>query len=94
MTFAIAKQTADSLYHTYTTACAALDVFVASHGGPGQMGLTPDHVKAMPEFQSLKRNADASFAALRNFNVTYTKQYKRELIAEREARRASQRKLA
>lgn len=89
MNFAIAKQAADELSYAFTESSNALNAFVASHGGAGQMGLTPDHVKAMPEYQALKRSFDIAFAALRNFNAMYTKKYKRELAAERAARRAA-----
>ena len=37
----------------------------------GPMGLTPDDVKASPEFQAAKRAYAASFAALRAFNTRH-----------------------
>ena len=49
----------------------------------GPMGLTPDPVKAMPEYQAAKAAYDAAFAALRDFNGKYVKIFKAEIQAER-----------
>ena len=55
----------------------------------GPCNLTPDHVKAMPEFKALKSNCAAAFSALRAFNGHYIKTFKKELRAARMQRRAS-----
>ena len=52
-------------------------------------GLTPDHVRATPEWQTAKRKADAAFAALRSINQIIMRHYKREYMADRAARLAA-----
>lgn len=56
--------------------------------GGGAMGLTPDDVKASPEWQAAKRAYDAAFAALRQFNQRFTKDFAQDIRAERRARDA------
>ncbi len=51
--------------------------------GSGPMGLTPDHVKATPEWKAYRIAHDTAFAALRNFNGWYVKTFKKEIRAER-----------
>ena len=41
--------------------------------GSGNMGMTPDTVKALPEYKSAKYKMDGAFLALRNFNKKYAK---------------------
>lgn len=53
----------------------------------GPMGLTPDHVKAMPEFRAAKADFNAAFQALRTLNQTHLKRFAAEERAAREARR-------
>ena len=55
--------------------------------GSGPMGLTPDHVKASPEWKAYRLAYDTAFAALRNFNGSFVKTFKAEIRAERAARR-------
>lgn len=47
----------------------------------GPMGLTPDHVTALPEFQQAKGAFDASFRRLRDFNALFLKKFKKEYRA-------------
>ena len=47
------------------------------------MGMAPDFVKAMPEWQKAKKEYDKAFAELRNFNGWYVKTFKKEISAER-----------
>lgn len=47
------------------------------------MGMTPDHVKAVPEWQQAKKDFDQAFAQLRNFNGWYVKTFKKEIAQER-----------
>lgn len=54
----------------------------------GEMGLTPDDVKASAEWKCAKLSFDVSFQNLRNFNQYYTKQFKRELAQMRDEKRA------
>lgn len=53
----------------------------------GPMGLTPDAVRAMPEWQAAKRAFDLAFSHLRSFNAIYVKKFKNELAAERAQKR-------
>lgn len=52
----------------------------------GPMGLTPDHVKASPEWKAAYQAHARAFAALRDFNGKFVKAFKKELAAERKAR--------
>lgn len=56
--------------------------------GTGAMGLTPDRVKFSPEYTAAHRAERAAFAALRNHNAFMVKNFKREMAADRAARRA------
>jgi hypothetical protein len=49
----------------YASACEAMRVFPRMPNG-----LTPDSVKALPEYRSAKDARDKAFAALRAFNKT------------------------
>lgn len=63
-------------------------VLVAAKGG-SCLGLTPDSVKATPEYQAALKAYNVSFAQLRNTNVWFTKAFKKEYAAERKAKYAS-----
>ena len=51
--------------------------------GKSAMGLTPDHVRDMPEWKRANREFDLSFAKLREFNGWYVKTFKKEILADR-----------
>ena len=51
--------------------------------GKSAMGMTPDHVRAMPEWQEAKLAFDIAFQNLRNFNAKYNKAFKKEIQEER-----------
>lgn len=51
--------------------------------GKSAMGLTPDSVRAMPEWKEAKETFDIAFQNLRNFNAKYTKAFKKEIQEER-----------
>lgn len=51
--------------------------------GKSPNGLTPDNVKAMPEWQQAKADFDKAFAELRNFNGWFMKNFKKEIKEER-----------
>jgi hypothetical protein len=55
----------------------------------GPTGLTPDAVKASPEYRAAKQAYDSAFAALRCFNASFIRTFAREIEAERAARRAA-----
>lgn len=54
--------------------------------GSGPMGLTPDAVRASPEYRIAKAEFDAAFAALQTFNQRFHKAFATEIKAERCAR--------
>lgn len=54
--------------------------------GKSSFGITPDHVKTMPEYHEAKKAFDVSFQRLRNFNGQFTKVFKKEIAAERKAK--------
>ena len=65
-----------------------LSAVVAPAGtGSGSMGLTPDHIKASPEWKAYRTAYDTALTALRNFNGWFVKTFKKEYRAERNARR-------
>lgn len=88
-TFAQAKLQYERNYAALNLASKELQSFL-SQFPPGPMGLTPDHVKAMPEFKRLKGAFDRQFQATRAFNSRFTKDFKTELNAERRAKFQSQ----
>lgn len=53
----------------------------------GPMNLTPDSVRATPEWKAAKAASDKSFQAYRNFNGMMLKAFPKELQAERAAKR-------
>ena len=53
----------------------------------GEYGLTPTHVKAMPEFQQAKREFDKAFKHLQTMNKWFMKNYKKEYMKERANRK-------
>ena len=57
--------------------------------GKSSFGLTPDHVKTMPEYHEAKKAFDISFQRLRNFNGQFVKVFKKEIAAERKAKLAA-----
>ena len=83
--FVLAKAKADSLHSAAKDASDALNEFRDRYPR-GPMGLTPDHVKAMPEFKALNSAYQRAAAASRAFNAVYTKQFSKEIRAERKER--------
>ena len=51
--------------------------------GGGLMNMTPEHVRASPEWKKAKHEADAAFSALRAFNTVFVRRFRRELAQER-----------
>jgi len=70
-----AKATAQQA--TLYAECARAGQALNALSGNGPMGLTPDTVRATPEWQTAKRAYQAAFAALRDFNAVYCKRFKR-----------------
>jgi len=50
-------------------------------------GLTPDSVKALPEYRALRSAYDSAFKRLRIVNAEFVKRFKREIKADILARR-------
>lgn len=80
MNYLDAKTYKEALWTKNTKASEALNSF--DQYGKTSMGLTPDHVKAMPEYQAAKKAYDVSFAELRAFNGWFTKTFKVEIKKE------------
>ena len=82
--FLVAREQAEKLERATAEASAALQEFPR-----GPLGLTPDDVKASPEWKAAHRNFEVAFQAQRKFNGTYTKTFAEELRHERNVRRAA-----
>jgi hypothetical protein len=50
-------------------------------------GLTPDHVKASPEYRAAKLQYDTAFGKLRTFNASFVKSFRAELRRDRTMKR-------
>lgn len=57
--------------------------------GSGSMGLTPDAVKATPEFQAARQEFFTAFEKLRAFNLGFIRHFKKEIREERRNRTAT-----
>ena len=79
--FIVAKQDKTTLENALDAADKALKAF--DKYGKSEMGMTPDFVKEMPEWQQSKKEFDKAFAELRNFNGWYVKTFKKEIAAGR-----------
>jgi hypothetical protein len=55
--------------------------------GTGRMGLTPDGVKFSSAYRGAAAELAVAMANARRFNAWYTKAFKKELRAERDAKR-------
>lgn len=80
-TFEEAKAESDLLEQEEHAAGAALNAFPR-----GPMGLTPDAVRATIEYKNAKTRWGKAFKALQCFNVTFVKQFAKELREERKRR--------
>lgn len=57
--------------------------------GSGAMGLTPDSVKASPEYRKARAEFNAAMRALQAFNARHLKAFKSDLAQEQRAARAA-----
>ncbi len=57
--------------------------------GSGQMGLTPDHIKATTEFRQARAKSESIKRIERAFNQVCSKRFKKEIRAYIDARRAA-----
>lgn len=86
VTYPMARQIRDRIQAEAETAGARLRAIPGV--GSGQIGLTPDSVKATAEYQSARAAWETAFERLRAFNGEYCQRFKREIRAERDAMRA------
>ena len=82
-TYQESKAERDRLDQESSDASRALQVFPR-----GAMGITPDHIKASAEWQAANLRYRRASKALQDFNVVFTRQFAKELSADRDARRA------
>lgn len=87
MCYEIARQMKSVMEAREREASAALQRVPGISSGP--MGLTPDAVKASPEYRNAKADYEACREALRRFNAWFMREYASEYRAERKARRAA-----
>ena len=87
MTYEQAKAHQEALF---AASKAAGDVLRAYPKGP--MGLTPDEVKASPQWRAERAASDRAFAEARDFNAWLVKTFAREYRAERAAKVAARTK--
>ena len=81
MTFEQAKVRQDELETAVKHTGIVLNEFPRSG-----IGLVPDSIRTSPEYQAAKKAYNDAFGALRNFNVTFVKQFREELREERRIR--------
>lgn len=81
MTFEQAKAYGKQLEATLDAASARLRAFPRLENG-----LTPDSVKALPEWRRAKADTDTAFKALQVFNKLFVCTFSAEIKAERNAR--------
>jgi len=73
MTYLEALQIRDELDRTVDNASKRLNAYPK-----GAMGLTPDSVKATPEWQADSKKFNACMKLAQNFNRMFVKQFKKE----------------
>jgi hypothetical protein len=88
MSYAIAKAVQAELERARNDASQALSSIAGV--GSSAMGLTPDSVKASPEYRAARRAYDQRHADLAAFNARFVKQYATDLAADRARRRSAQ----
>lgn len=84
MSYIIQKQVKQSLENDVKQAEKVLKEF--DKYGKGDMGLTPDFVRAMPEYRKAKAEFDNAFQVLQKFNQQFVKQFRKEMAKERRER--------
>lgn len=83
--FQEAKETRNDLEAAYSLASKQLKEFLSIYPAT-PIGLTPDYVKEMPEYKTLKESVDHAFSKLQSYNQGFVKKYKKELAQERKNR--------
>lgn len=89
-TFDEALAMSDRFSTAWNDASKALNDFIDAQGPRGPMNLTPDHVRAMPEYKALRAASDRAGEQSKIFAAAFTKRFKKEyrayIIAQREAK--------
>lgn len=85
LTYEAARAIADKLQADWALAGRALEDFAAPFG-KGAMGLTPDHVKAMPEWRELYDLMEQARVRAQHFCVLYQRKFQKEIRAAYQAR--------
>ena len=83
--YAFALEQHDKIESAYLDAVAAHRAACGTERGP--MGLTPDHVKASPEWRATRATMDRAQRNLADFNRGFLKLYKAEWKATLQSRR-------
>ena len=81
--FTAAKEARDEINARLTAASEKMN-----HYPRGTIGLTPDEIKATPEWRANRTECDAIFQELRRFNQKFVKRFAKEIRAERRNRTA------
>lgn len=92
-TFEQAQARADELWTESDAASRALNDFTTQYPS-GPMNLTPDYVRAMPEYQELRRTSQIAVEKLQTFNAVFTKKFKKEIRAHIAAKREAKMRAA
>jgi hypothetical protein len=79
-----AKLERDRLQAEMQSASAIMQTFPR-----GEMGLTPDHIKASPEWRAARARYQTALSAMQTFNATFIPRFKKEIAAERRAKCAA-----
>lgn len=93
MNYAIFRTAAETLQQRVSAAGRELETIsnaiAAELGIPrhGIMGLTPDAIRARPEWRAATLKLENAFCDLRRFNGMYANRFKKEIRAEIDARR-------
>lgn len=81
MDFLEAKQLKQELEKTNQACSNRLNAFEKN-----TIGMTPDHIRQLPEWQQAKRDYNHSFSELKKFNEWYVKTFKKQIQADRRNR--------
>jgi hypothetical protein len=87
MNFEEAKLQSEKLNSAHHKTATALKEY---EKGLGHIAGNPlsDSIRALPEWQKLRKASDKAFGELRTFNAWYVKEFKKELREDREKRKS------
>lgn len=87
-TFEEANARSEALWEESSVASRALGAFVDQFP-KGPMNLTPEHVRAMPEYKELRLVSDRLNEQQRIFSAAFVKKFKKQYLSYLDARRAA-----